>query len=357
MKTLCNKNIYLVLSGAKKCSIMPELIREFALEGANMYTFLTDTAGRIVNPADLKIDPNTLSLDYSRNGNELPLEDLVLVAPCTFNTLNKLAAGIADSYPLTIIAGAIGKRKKVLIAPAMNRELWEHPITKCSLKRLEQDFGCQIIWPEITAEKVTMAPLEKIADTTYNCFTKIRYESERIEPDQVYLGQIRENFAEFKSVGESLLDADLVKGSAGFLSKRVTGGFLITVTGSNIGTLGEEDLSFVSSNSPEGSVRWTGFKHPSSETPMVIELYREFPSSNIIIHTHGGSKLTYNPKMQRYQSPQYVRYGKYGEYKKVLNVLRENEGFAIMRLHGELCLSNSFSEGFEKLKRRLEDAK
>ena len=356
MRTVNNKNLYLVLTGAKKCSLMPQLIGEFVSDGANVYTFLTDMARGIVNFDELKMDNNHISLDYSPKGNELPLEDLVLIAPCTFNTLNKIAGGIADSYPLTIVAGAIGKRKKVLIAPAMNKELWEHPITRCSLSRLEHDFDCRIIWPEITPNKVTMAPIEKIADTVYNFFTKIRYESKRLEPDEQYSTQVKENFAEFKFVGRSLLEADVIKGSAGFLSKRVKGGFLVTATGSNVGTLREEDISLVLDSS-NGSVYWRGFKHPSSETPLLIELYEKFPASGAIIHTHSCSKLTYNPKMQGYVSPQYVRYGRYGEYKKILGVLSDNEGFAIMKLHGEICLSNSLSEGLDKIKRRLEDAR
>ena len=111
MKTLDNKVVYLVMTGAKKCSIVPELVREFTSEGATVYTFFTDMARKIANMKDFEIPGNNISLDYSKNGEEIPLEDIVLIVPATFNTLNKAAQGIADSYPTTIVASAIGKRK------------------------------------------------------------------------------------------------------------------------------------------------------------------------------------------------------------------------------------------------------
>ena len=348
MKTLDNKVVYLVITGAKKCSIVPELVREFVCEEANVYTFFTDMAKKIVNIKDFEIPGNKISLDYSGNSEDLPLEDIVLVAPATFNTLNKAAQGIADSYPMTIVASAIGKRKKVIFAPAMNRSLWEHPIISRSLETLQQ-CGCKVIWPEITPNKITMAPLEKIADTAYNCFLKIRYDSERLPIDKDYLRAIEEHFSEFRSVGESLLENDLIKGSAGFISKRVKEGILVSATGSNVGSLTKEDVTLVVGTNDK-KVRWKGEKHPSSEMPIISEVYRAIPEAKVIIHTH-GKKLTYNPIMQKYASIEYLRYGKFGELKKILGIIKENNGFGIMKLHGELCVGTGLYETFKKLKR------
>ncbi|MBM3247041.1 hypothetical protein FJZ17_00665 [Candidatus Pacearchaeota archaeon] len=354
MKTLDNKAVYIVMTGAKKGSIIPELVREFIREGANTYTFFTDMARKIVSMKDFEIPGNKTSLDYSKNGEELPLEDIVLVVPATFNTMNKAAQGIADSYPMTIIASAIGKRKKVIFAPAMNRSLWEHPITQRSLETLQQ-WGCQVIWPEITPKKVTMAPLEKIADTTYNYFSKIRYNSERLPIDEEYLRVVEEHFSEFRSVGESLLEGDLIKGSAGFMSKKVKEGILVSATGSSVGSLTKDDLALVVGIDDQ-KVKWKGERHPSSEMPIVSEVYQAIPEARAIIHTH-GRKLTYNPAMQACTSAEYLRYGRFGEINKILAVLRENNGFGIMKLHGELCVGDSLYDAFQKIKGRVEDAK
>jgi hypothetical protein len=354
MKTLDNKAVYIVMTGAKKCSIIPELVREFVGEGANTYTFFTDTARKIVNMKDFEIPGNKTSLDYSKNGEELPLEDIVLVVPATFNSINKAVQGIADSYTMTIVASAIGKKKKVIFAPAMNRSLWEHPITLRSLETLQQ-WGCQVVWPEITPDKITMAPLEKIADITYNCFSRIRYDSERLPINEDYLRAIEENFPEFRSVGELLLEGDFIKGSAGFISKKVKEGILVSATGSSVGSLTKGDVALVV-GTEDRKVKWKGEKHPSSEMPIISEVYQAMPEARAIIHTH-GRRLTYNPAMQRYASAGYLRYGRFGELNKILGILKENNGFGIMKLHGELCLGDSLYDAFQKLKGRAEDAK
>ncbi|HTZ41838.1 MAG TPA: flavoprotein [Candidatus Omnitrophota bacterium] len=352
MKTLDNKVVYLIMTGAKKCSIMPGLIREFLGEGARVYTFLTDMARKIANIKDFEISGNEISLDYSKNGEEIPLEDIVIVAPATFNTINKAAQGIADSYPLTIVASAIGKKKRVIFAPAMNRSLWEHPIIPRSIDTLQQ-WGCQVIWPEITPEKITMAPLEKIADTAYNCFSKIRYESEQLPSNEIYQKLVEEYFPEFRFVGESLLEKDLVKGSAGFMSRKVNGGILISATGSNVGSLTKKDISLVT-GLENGRVGWIGEKHPSSETPMILEVYKAFPETGAMIHTH-GRKLTYSLAMGKYASTEYVRYGRFGELSKILSLLKTNNGFAIMKLHGELCIGENLYNAYRKLEDKLKE--
>jgi hypothetical protein len=60
--------------------------------------------------------------------------------------------------------------------------------------------------------------------------------------------------------------------------------------------------------------------------------------------------------MQKYASAEYLRYGKFGEINKILGNLKENNGFGIMKLHGELCVGNSLYNTFQKLKNRIDDA-
>ena len=97
-------------------------------------------------------------------------------------------------------------------------------------------------------------------------------------------------------------------------------------------------------------------KHPSSEMPIISEVYQVIPEARAIIHTH-GRKLTYNPAMQKYSSAEYIRYGRFGELNKIFGILKENNGFGIMKLHGELCVGDSLYDALQKLKGRIEDAK
>ena len=61
---------------------------------------------------------------------------MVLFAPCSFNSLNKLAAGIADNLALSVVAEAIGRGTPVTVAPSLNQPLLDHPQTRISLRTL-----------------------------------------------------------------------------------------------------------------------------------------------------------------------------------------------------------------------------
>jgi len=70
--------------------------------------------------------------------------DLLLVAPATANFLGKLASGIADD---ALSTAALSFRGPVLVAPAMNSRLWEHPAVQRNAQALK-DFGVEFLGPE-----------------------------------------------------------------------------------------------------------------------------------------------------------------------------------------------------------------
>ncbi len=84
-----------------------------------------------------------------------PMCDL-LWAPCSFNSLNKLAHGIADSLALSIAAEMIGARMSVTVALALNAQLWAHPQAAESVARL-RSWGVRVIEPVTDASGTGMA--------------------------------------------------------------------------------------------------------------------------------------------------------------------------------------------------------
>ena len=72
--------------------------------------------------------------------------DLLVIAPATANMLAKLAHGIADDA-LTCIALALNTKAKILIAPAMNGKMWQHPATQANVKILKSR-GAEFIGPD-----------------------------------------------------------------------------------------------------------------------------------------------------------------------------------------------------------------
>lgn len=158
------KAIYLVIAGAGSARFTPDLLKELPLFGLPVYTFLTKGARQIISPYYLASQPGHRLVDsyfdpILLNGRA---PGLTMVVPATFNTLNKISQGIADTLPHSLIAEAIGAGWPVIVAPAMNHALANHPQAAQSLKTLRQ-WGVTII--ESQAEGTMMAPLEKIIAT------------------------------------------------------------------------------------------------------------------------------------------------------------------------------------------------
>lgn len=83
---------------------------------------------------------------YVKNSSVLHIElrewaDLLLIAPLSANTLAKLANGLADNL-LTCVARAWEvDRKRIVVAPAMNTQMWNHPVTRDQLSQLKRWMG------------------------------------------------------------------------------------------------------------------------------------------------------------------------------------------------------------------------
>jgi phosphopantothenoylcysteine decarboxylase len=72
--------------------------------------------------------------------------DLMLIAPLTANTLAKMANGLCDNL-LTCIVRAWDRQKPIVVAPAMNTKMWEHPLTAEHLKKLGACYKLSVVWP------------------------------------------------------------------------------------------------------------------------------------------------------------------------------------------------------------------
>ena len=78
------------------------------------------------------------------SGRSLPKADAIIVAPATYNTINKWANGISDNFALGILAEAVGLRIPVIVLPFVNSALASHPAFQRSLALL-RDSGIDVI--------------------------------------------------------------------------------------------------------------------------------------------------------------------------------------------------------------------
>src|SRR6516165_5911591 len=157
---------YLVLSGTTTAARCPELLRGLVTLGfATVIALPTPNASRVVAPRDLA-DVEGVQVVQSYFDLAIrprPPRGVVLFAPCSFNSLNKLAHGIADSLALSVVAEAIGRKTPVIVAPSLNQPLLEHPQARASLKKLPT-WGVTIVPPVDEGEGPRLAPSAALLD-------------------------------------------------------------------------------------------------------------------------------------------------------------------------------------------------
>ena len=148
MSDLSHKHIVLGLSGGIACYKSAELCRALVKAGSTVQVVMTESAAQFITPITLQAlsnrpvyvsqwdarEPNNMAhINLSRKA------DLILVAPASADFMAKLIYGRADDLlSLMCLARPLGE-VGLLLAPAMNREMWAHPATQRNIQQLKAD--------------------------------------------------------------------------------------------------------------------------------------------------------------------------------------------------------------------------
>ena len=162
---------YLVLSGATTAARCPELLRGLLDLGfARVLAIPTPNAGRIIAPRDLEAVAGVQVVEsyFDAAIRPRPPFGAVLFAPCSFNSLNKLAQGIADNLALSVVAEAIGRRTPVVVAPSLNQPLLDHPAAQASLRTLAT-WQVILVPPVDEGDGPRLAPTAHVLDALRPC--------------------------------------------------------------------------------------------------------------------------------------------------------------------------------------------
>jgi phosphopantothenoylcysteine decarboxylase/phosphopantothenate--cysteine ligase len=142
------KHIVVAITGSIAAYKTPELVRQFVKAGADVKVIMTPDATKFVSPLVLAtVSKNEVHYQISSDAawnNHVALglwADLLLIAPCSANTLSKLANGNCDTIVQAVYLSA---RCKVAIAPAMDEDMYAHPSTQKNMDTL-RTFGNVII--------------------------------------------------------------------------------------------------------------------------------------------------------------------------------------------------------------------
>ena len=155
-----------MLSGTTTAARCPEILRELVGLGfATVIALPTPNASRVIAPRELAdVDGVQVVQSYFDLAiRPRPPRGVVLFAPCSFNSLNKLAHGIADSLALSVVAEAIGRGTPVIVGPSLNAPLLNHPQAQASLKTLPS-WGVTIVPPVDEGEGPRLAPSAALLD-------------------------------------------------------------------------------------------------------------------------------------------------------------------------------------------------
>jgi phosphopantothenoylcysteine decarboxylase/phosphopantothenate--cysteine ligase len=131
-----------------------ELLRLLQAEGADVVALVTPSATRFVAPLTLEalsrhaVESDVLSLlPDGRIGHIVVADtvDALVVAPATAHWLGAVANGLASD---TVTATAIATAAPVVVAPAMDGDMWSHPATRANVAKLRDEFGYSVVEPD-----------------------------------------------------------------------------------------------------------------------------------------------------------------------------------------------------------------
>ena len=148
MSDLSNKHIVLGLSGGIACYKAAELCRALLKAGATVQVVMTESAAQFMTPVTMQAlsnrpvyvsqwdarEPNNMAhINLSREA------DAILVAPASADFMAKLLHGRADDLLSLMCLARPVERVPLILAPAMNREMWIHPATQRNMAQLTSD--------------------------------------------------------------------------------------------------------------------------------------------------------------------------------------------------------------------------
>lgn len=148
------KHILLGVTGGIAAYKAAELVRAFQKEEADVRVIMTPSASRFVGTETFKaLSRNDVAIDiFSDNPNEewsrhiqwAKWANLFVIAPCTANTLGKIASGMSDNM---LTATVLASRSPILLCPTMDGEMYHSPAVKQNLQKIES-YGYHILEPD-----------------------------------------------------------------------------------------------------------------------------------------------------------------------------------------------------------------
>ncbi len=166
--SLLGKKIVLGVTGSIAAVRAVELARELIRYGADVYGVMSNAAMEIIHPYTLHYATGheviTKLMGKIEHVEFLGMQgsaDLYVIAPCTANTLNKIATGVSDTTVTAFATTAFGSGIPIIVVPAMHETIYRSPVLKENIKKLKQ-LGVTVLEPKIEEGLAKIASTDEI---------------------------------------------------------------------------------------------------------------------------------------------------------------------------------------------------
>ncbi len=185
MKTLENKTIVVGITGSIAAVETIKLIRQLKRKGASVHATMSPSACKIIHPYAVQYAAhNQVVTELTGMVEHVALlgtegsADLLLIAPCTANTIGKIANGIDDTPVTTYAMTALGSGKPVIIVPAMHESMLSHDAVKYNINKLRSQVT--FVQPRIEEQRAKLASEEEIVLTVERILSTGDLEGKRV---------------------------------------------------------------------------------------------------------------------------------------------------------------------------------
>lgn len=171
---LSGRKIVLGITGSVAAEEMVKVSRELIRYGAEIFPVMTEDAKNIITPTSIEYATGKKVIDKITGLTEhVLLErdcDLLLIAPCSANTISKIANGIGDTT-VSIFALTFLGSKPILIVPAMSESMYRNPVIVENIKKL-RELGITVMDPKMEEGKAKLPDMDAIVAYTIRSLNK-----------------------------------------------------------------------------------------------------------------------------------------------------------------------------------------
>ncbi len=164
---LFGKRVVICVTASVACYKAIDLIRIMMRHGAEVFVVISKAVEKFINKeyflwasGNPVISELSGNLEHVRVAN-YKTSDLIIVYPCTANTIGKFANGIDDTPVTSVLSIALGARVPIIIAPAMHHAMYQNIIIKQNIQFLE-NIGIMFVNPILEEDKAKVATVESV---------------------------------------------------------------------------------------------------------------------------------------------------------------------------------------------------